>query len=67
MSIADTNRGMRGLEFTQEDQCVFAERLDEVSDYQYAISDRNDAAVMLARTVLAASGCKTTRNRTMPA
>ena len=34
--------------------------------YEYGISDRNDYAVMLARTVIAQVGCRATRSRVMP-
>lgn len=35
--------------------------------YQLGVSDRNDYAIMLARTILADVGCKATRERAMPA
>ena len=35
--------------------------------YYALVADRNDAAVMLARTALAKYGCRATRDRVMPA
>jgi hypothetical protein len=35
--------------------------------YELHIADRNDYAVMLARTVIASVGCRATRSRCMPA
>lgn len=35
--------------------------------YDYGIADRNDYAVMLARTVLSSVGCRATQKRVMPA
>lgn len=48
---------------TQEDQGIVAWLPNA---YENSIADRNDAAVMLARTVLASRGCRASRDRAMP-
>ena len=62
MAIADTNRGMRGLELTDLDYFICADR-GEIEDYNNAISDRNDYAIMAALDAAARLGCRATRNR----
>jgi hypothetical protein len=49
---------------TVEDQAILTWLPNQ---YENAISDRNDGAIMTARTVLAATGCRATRDRVMPA
>lgn len=59
---------MRGIELTPEDQvALYAAALGETHEYANGIADRNDAAIMRARTTLAQAGCRATRNRVMPA
>lgn len=58
-------------EWTPEDEGVMhqfgaAHGVGSVA-YEICIADRNDYAVMLARTHLARAGCRATRNRVMPA
>ncbi len=68
MSLADLERGQRGIVLTDEDEGIMW-NLDccEYERYKMSIADRNDSAVMLARTMLAKAGCRATRNRAMPA
>lgn len=68
MALAETCRAMRGIELTQEDQvALYVAGLGEMHEYANGIADRNDAAIMKARTALAQAGCRATRNRVMPA
>lgn len=66
--FAELNRSMRGIQLTPEDEVVLhVAGLGDAHEYANAISDRNDAAIMLARTALADRGCRATRDRAMPA
>ena len=67
MSIVDTNRAMRGISLTDEDVSIFDGWVSYIGQYDAAIDDRNDYAVMLARTVLTEHGCRATCKRAMPA
>ena len=68
MSIASLNRHLRGIELTDEDHAAFFDiGMGYDAEYAYGVADRNDAAVMLARSSLAAKGCRATRDRVMPA
>lgn len=68
MSLAALDRSIRRIDLTPEDEtALYLAGLGERHEYSNGISDRNDAAIMLARTALAASGCRATRNRVMPA
>ena len=67
MGLADTNRHMRGIELTQEDADILFFHLNGSEAYKYAIADRNDYAIMHARTVLATVGCRATRDRAFAA
>lgn len=68
MSLAETDRAMRGIQLTPEDEAAFyAASLGERHEYSNGTADRNDAAIMRARSTLAAAGCRATRNRAMPA
>ena len=60
---------VREYSLTPEDDCInlFHTGMGHQEEYDYAIADRNDYAVMVARTILAARGCRATRDRTMPA
>lgn len=68
MSLADIDRGQRGIELTNEDESILWD-LDctEYDRYTMCVTDRNDYAVMLARTTLAKAGCRAIRDRVMPA
>jgi hypothetical protein len=52
-------------QLTPEDEGIFS-GLNWV-EYEYSIADRNDYAVMHARTAIAHYGCRATRERVMPA
>lgn len=66
-NISELNRSMRGITLTNEDEVAFyVAALGESHEYSNSIADRNDAAIMQARTLLAHTGCKATRNRAMP-
>ena len=68
MSLASLNRHMRGIELTPEDEGILAFLdLSDYARYELSIADRNDAAIMHARTVLAMAGCRASRDRSMPA
>jgi hypothetical protein len=67
MGLAATNRHMRGIELTQEDSDILFFHLNGNEAYEYAIADRNDYAIMLARTTLAVAGCRATRDRAFTA
>ena len=67
--IAEINRGSRRIQLTDEDECIFRFSLNRsnTEEYEAGISDRNDAAIMLARTALSMAGCRATCKRVMPA
>ena len=56
----------RSEALTPEDEAIMYWHVDHQSVYEYSIADRNDFAIMKARTVLALTGCKATRDRVMP-
>ncbi len=60
--IADISRGQRGIRLTDEDAFICQDR-GHMEDYENAISDRNDAALMHALTIASKSGCRALRNR----
>src|SRR5690348_11855777 len=60
------SRAALPLPLTLEDQCISTFRLCSDDAYEYSVADRNDFAVMLARTSLAAHGCRAVRDRVMP-
>lgn len=49
---------------TSWDEWIFS-RLGWQEAYEYGIADRNDYAIMLARTTIALVGCRATRSRVM--
>lgn len=65
--LAELDRSMRRVELTDEDGDILCRRWDDFQNYVRGIADRNDYAVMLARTTLAKVGCRATRDRVMPA
>lgn len=65
MPLGELCRAMRGLDMDPLDIYI-GQRLGEMEDYANAIADRNDAAIMTARTRLAADGCRAVRDRVMP-
>ena len=65
--INEINRSKRGITLTDEDAIITASLLGEIADYSYAISDRNDAAIMSARSILTHAGCRATCKNVMPA
>ena len=68
MAIAELCRSMRGITLTREDEtALYVAGLGDQHEYANGIADRNDYAIMLARTTLAAAGCRATRDRVMPA
>jgi seryl-tRNA(Sec) selenium transferase len=54
-------------QISPEDQYVLECVLGYHGAYEALVSDRNDAAIMHARTQLAQVGCPATRDRVMPA
>ena len=63
------NRPHMSPQLTEIDQIIFAFEINvsHNEEYTLAIADRNDYAIMLARTTLAKAGCRATRDRVMPA
>jgi len=64
-SLAELDRGLRGVTLTDLDAYING-CMGRSEDYAAGIADRNDYAIMLARTTLAQTGCPATRNRVMP-
>jgi len=52
--------------WTDEDVAIAYWRVGRDDAYSNAICDRNDYAIMRARTMLAQVGCRATRDRVMP-
>ena len=63
MSIRDAQLAR----LTDEDVMIALGRFSEVEGYEHMIADRNDAAIMLARTTLSLAGCRAICKRMMPA
>jgi hypothetical protein len=67
-AFAELDRDIRGITLTPEDDAaLYVAALGDRHEYSNGIADRNDYAIMLARTVLAVRGCRATRNRAMRA
>lgn len=64
--LGPLDRSMQGLDMEPLDEYINSLQ-GECADYANAIADRNDYAIMKARTVLAMTGCRATRDRVMPA
>jgi hypothetical protein len=67
--LAELHRALDGINLTDEDQAIFLfhGHMSDIEQYEASISDRNDYAVMVARTAIARIGCRSTRARAMPA
>lgn len=65
--LTELEHGERGIVLTDEDYWLMRERFCDYEHYNLSICERNDAAIMAARTVVAVTACRATRNRLMPA
>ncbi|HEY6021832.1 MAG TPA: hypothetical protein VIY48_18805 [Candidatus Paceibacterota bacterium] len=64
-TLATDERFSRGIRLENIDEAIWDHDLD-MSDwtrYEYAISDRNDSALMTALVVASTSGCRALKNR----
>lgn len=66
MSYLAIERHQRGIELTWEDSEILSVRMTEYEQYQLSVCERNDYAVMAARSLIARIACRATRDRVMP-